>query len=152
MEEFHRVMDVNVVGTFNVLRRACHTMADNQPDADGQRGVIINTSSIAAYEGQIGQVAYSAASGALASMTLPLARDFSNIGIRVCTILPGVFDQTKMVEPLTDKGKKLLSMMVAFPSRLGHPDDYARLAQNIIENNYLNGENIRLDGGIRMPP
>ena len=168
MEEFHRVMDVNVVGTFNILRRACHTMVDNQPDANGQRGVIINTSSIAAYEGQIGsldddhhhqkytlvlgQVAYSAASGALASMTLPLARDLSNIGIRVCTILPGVFDQTKMIEPVSDKGKKLLSMMVAFPSRLGLPDDYARLAQNIIENNYLNGENIRLDGGIRMPP
>jgi 3-hydroxyacyl-CoA dehydrogenase/3-hydroxy-2-methylbutyryl-CoA dehydrogenase len=152
MEEFHRVMNVNVVGTFNVLRRACHIMADNQPDTNGQRGVIINTSSIAAYEGQIGQVAYSAASGALASMTLPLARDLSSMGIRVCTILPGIFDQTKMLEPISEKGKKLLAMMVPFPSQLGLPDDYARLAQNIIENSYLNGENIRLDGGIRMPP
>ncbi|CAF2531138.1 unnamed protein product [Rotaria sp. Silwood2] len=152
MEEFYRVMNVNVVGTFNVLRRACHIMADNQPDTNGQRGVIVNTSSIAAYEGQIGQVAYSAASGALASMTLPLARDLGSVGIRVCTILPGVFDQTKMVEPLSEKGKKLLASMVIFPSQLGLPDDFARLAQQIIENNYLNGENIRLDGAIRMPP
>ncbi|CAF0901751.1 unnamed protein product [Adineta steineri] len=152
MEEFNRVMNVNVVGTFNVLRRTCHVMADNQPDARGQRGVIINTSSIAAYEGQIGQVAYSATSGALASMTLPLARDLASVGIRVCTILPGVFDQTKMVEPLSDKSKSLLAMMVTFPSQLGLPDDFARLTQNIIENNYLNGENIRLDGAMRMPP
>ncbi len=100
----------------------------------------------------LGQVAYSASSGALVSMTLPLARDLASVGIRVCTILPGVFDQTKMVEPLSEKGKKLLSMMVTFPSQLGLPDDYARLAQSIIENNYLNGENIRLDGAIRMPP
>ncbi|CAF1060262.1 unnamed protein product [Adineta ricciae] len=152
MEEFNRVLNVNVVGTFNVLRRACHLMADNQPDARGQRGVIVNTSSIAAYEGQIGQVAYSAGSGALASMTLPLARDLASAGIRVCTILPGVFDQTKMVEPLSEKSKQLLAMMVSFPSQLGLPDDFAQLAQNIIENQYLNGENIRLDGALRMPP
>jgi 3-hydroxyacyl-CoA dehydrogenase / 3-hydroxy-2-methylbutyryl-CoA dehydrogenase len=177
MDEFHRVMNVNVVGTFNVLRRACHTMSDNQPDENGQRGVIINTSSIASYEGQIGrieyssfmcrltclrlnehmtycsgQVAYSAASGALTSMTLPLSRDLANAGIRVCTILPGVFNETKMVEPLTEKVKSLLAMMVPFPSRLGVPDEFARLAQNIIENAYINGENIRLDGAIRMPP
>lgn len=152
MEEFNRVMDVNVFGTFNVLRRASHLMADNQPDTNGQRGVIINTSSIAAYEGQIGQVAYSGSSGALASMTLPLARDLASVGIRVCTILPGVFDQTKMVEPLSEKSKQILAMMITFPSRLGLPDEYAQLAQNIIENNYLNGENIRLDGAIRMPP
>lgn len=143
MEEFHRVLNVNVVGTFNVLRRACHVMVDNQPDANGQRGVIVNTSSVAAYEGQIGQVAYSAASGALASMTLPLARDLSNVGIRVNTILPGVFDQTKMLEPISEKGKKLLSMMVAFPQKLGAPEEFAQLAQNIIENSYINGENIR---------
>ena len=172
MEELHRVMDVNVVGTFNVLRRACHVMADNSPDANGQRGVIVNTSSIAAYEGQIGlfdfkledengyviarfdlgQVAYSAASGALTSMTIALARDLASVGVRVCTILPGIFDQTKMLEPMSDKGKKLLAMMVTFPSQLGQPDDFAQLAQNIIENNYLNGENIRLDGAVRMPP
>lgn len=97
-------------------------------------------------------MAYSAASGALASMTLPLSRDLASAGIRVCTILPGVFDNTKMVEPLSDKVKKILAMMVPFPSRLGSPDDFARLAQNIIENPYLNGENIRLDGAIRMPP
>ena len=152
MEEFHRVMNVNVIGSFNILRRACHIMAENQPDVNGQRRVIINTSSIAAYEGQIGQVAYSAASGALASMTLPLARDLSSAGIRVNTILPGVFDQTKMLEPISDKGKKLLSMMVTFPQKLGTPDEFAQLVQNVIENNYLNAENIRLDGGIRMPP
>ncbi|UJR08486.1 hypothetical protein I4U23_012753 [Adineta vaga] len=152
MEEFHRVMNNNVIGTFNVLRRACHIMADNQPDTRGQRGVIVNTSSIAAYEGQIGQVAYSAGSGALASMTLPLARDLASVGIRVCTILPGVFDQTKMVEPLSVKSKQLLAMMVPFPTQLGLPDDFAQLAQNIIENSYLNGENIRLDGAMRMPP
>ena len=145
-------MNVNVIGSFNILRRACHIMAENQPDVNGQRGVIINTSSIAAYEGQIGQVAYSAASGALASMTLPLARDLSSAGIRVNTILPGVFDQTKMLEPISDKGKKLLSMMVTFPQKLGTPDEFAQLVQNVIENNYLNAENIRLDGGIRMPP
>ena len=100
----------------------------------------------------VGQVAYSAASGALASMTLPLARDLASAGIRVCTILPGVFDHTKMVEPLSEKGKKLLASMVTFPSSLGSPDDFARLAQHIIENNYLNGENIRLDAAFRMPP
>ena len=152
MEEFHRVMNVNVIGTFNVLRRACHLMSDNQPGVDGQRGVIVNTSSIASTDGQIGQVAYSAASGALASMTLCLSRDLASAGIRVCTILPGVFDQTKMIEPVADKGKKLLAMMVPFPSRLGSPDEFAQLAQSIIENSYINGENIRLDGAIRMPP
>lgn len=100
----------------------------------------------------LGQVAYSAASGALTSMTIALARDLASVGVRVCTILPGIFDQTKMLEPISDKGKKLLAMMVTFPSQLGLPDDFARLAQNIIENNYLNGENIRLDGAVRMPP
>ena len=97
-------------------------------------------------------MAYSAASGALTSMTIALARDLASAGVRVCTILPGIFDQTKMLEPISDKGKKLFAMMVTFPSQLGLPDDFARLAQNIIENNYLNGENIRLDGAIRMPP
>ncbi|CAF4303006.1 unnamed protein product, partial [Rotaria magnacalcarata] len=100
----------------------------------------------------LGQVAYSAASGALESMTLPLARDLSSVGIRVCTILPGVFDHTKMIEPVSEKGKQLLASMITFPSKLGLPDDFARLAQHIIENNYLNGESIRLDGAIRMPP
>lgn len=152
MEEFNRVMNVNVIGTFNVLRRACHLMCDNQPDDNGQRGVIINTSGISAHDGQIGQVAYSASCGALASMTLPLSRDLANAGIRVCTILPGVFDNTKMVEPLNDKVKKLLSMMIPFPTRLGAPDDFAHLVQKIVENSYINGENVRLDGGVRMPP
>ena len=100
----------------------------------------------------LGQVAYSAGSGALASITLPLARDLASAGIRVCTILPGVFDHTKMVEPLSEKSKQLLAMMVSFPSQLGLPDDFAQLAQNIIENQYLNGENIRLYGALHMPP
>ena len=152
MEEFHRVLNVNVIGTFNVIRHACHLMCDNQPDTNGQRGVIINTSGISAQEGQIGQIAYSAACGALASMTLPLSRDLANAGIRCCTIMPGVFDDTKMVEPLADKVKKMLAMMIPFPSRLGAPDEFAHLVQNIIQNNYINGENIRLDGAIRMPP
>jgi len=151
LDEFKRVLNVNVAGTFNVIRWACHVMADNQPDSQGQRGVIINTASVAAYEGQIGQVAYAASKGAIVSMTLPLARDLSNMGVRVCAIAPGVF-HTPMLASLPAKVRTLLGNMVPFPSRLGNSDDYAHLAQAIIENPYLNGEVIRLDGALRMPP
>jgi 3-hydroxyacyl-CoA dehydrogenase/3-hydroxy-2-methylbutyryl-CoA dehydrogenase len=151
LDEFKRVINVNVGGTFNVIRWACHIMADNQPDAQGQRGVIINTASVAAYEGQIGQVAYAASKGAIVSMTLPLARDLSNMGVRVCAIAPGVF-HTPMLSTLPEKVQTLLGNMVPFPARLGHSDDYAHLAQSIIENPYLNGEVIRLDGALRLPP
>jgi len=142
---------VNVSGTFNVIRWACHIMADNPVSSQGQRGVIVNTSSIAAYEGQIGQVAYAASKGAIASMTLPLARDLSSMGIRVCAIAPGVF-HTPMVVEMPEKVQMLLGRMVPFPSRLGRSDDFARLAQTIVENPYLNGEVIRLDGALRLPP
>jgi 3-hydroxyacyl-CoA dehydrogenase/3-hydroxy-2-methylbutyryl-CoA dehydrogenase len=151
LEKFHRILNVNVVGTFNVIRWACHIMADNKPDAQGQRGVIVNTASIAAYEGQIGQVAYSASKGAIVSMTLPLARDLSTMGVRVCAIAPGVF-YTPMIAALPAKVRTLLGHMVPFPSRLGRSDDFALLAQSIVENPYLNGEVIRLDGAIRLPP
>ncbi len=151
LDEFKRVLNVNVGGTFNVIRWACHLMADNQPNSQGQRGVIINTASVAAYEGQIGQVAYAASKGAIVSMTLPLARDLSNMGVRVCAIAPGVF-HTPMLSTLPEKVQTLLGNMVPFPARLGHSDDYAHLAQSIIENPYLNGEVIRLDGALRLPP
>jgi 3-hydroxyacyl-CoA dehydrogenase / 3-hydroxy-2-methylbutyryl-CoA dehydrogenase len=151
IDDFKRVLNVNVAGTFNVIRWACHIMADNRPDTQGQRGVIVNTASVAAYEGQIGQVAYAASKGAIASMTLPLARDLSNMGIRVCAIAPGVF-HTPMLDSLPTKVKAILGNMVPFPARLGNATDYAHLAQAIIENSYLNGEVIRLDGALRMPP
>ncbi|CAF2609680.1 unnamed protein product [Rotaria sp. Silwood2] len=150
-DEFKRILDVNVSGTFNVIRWACHVMSDNQPNSQGQRGVIINTASIAAYEGQIGQVAYAASKGAIVSMTLPLARDLSNMGVRVCAIAPGVF-YTPMLAALPEKVRAILGNMVPFPRRLGQSDDFARLAQIIVENPYLNGEVIRLDGALRMPP
>lgn len=151
LNEFLHVLDVNVYGTFNVIRWACHVMADNPVNSEGQRGVIINTSSITAYEGQKGQIAYSASKGAIASMTLPLARDLANMGVRVCAIAPGVFN-TSMLAALPEKVRMILGRMVPFPPRLGRSDDFARLAQTIIENPYLNGEIIRLDGAIRLPP
>ncbi|CAF1129534.1 unnamed protein product [Rotaria sp. Silwood1] len=151
LHEFTRLINVNVSGTFNVIRWACHVMSDNQPNSQGQRGVIINTASIAAYEGQIGQVAYAASKGAIVSMTLPLARDLSNMGIRVCAIAPGIF-YTPMLAALPEKVRTILGNMVPFPRRLGQSDDFARLAQAIVENPYLNGEVIRLDGALRMPP
>jgi 3-hydroxyacyl-CoA dehydrogenase / 3-hydroxy-2-methylbutyryl-CoA dehydrogenase len=151
LKEFQRVLNVNVAGTFNVIRWACHIMADNQVDSQGQRGVIVNTASVAAYDGQIGQIAYAASKGAIASMTLPLARDLSNMGVRVCTIAPGVF-HTPMLASLPEKVRTLLGNMVPFPPRLGRSDDFAHMAQCIVENPYLNGEVIRLDGALRMPP
>jgi len=151
LDRFRHVMDVNVTGTFNVVRWACHLMADNQLDSQGQRGVIVNTASIAAYEGQMGQVAYTASKGAIVSMTLPLARDLSDIGIRVCAIAPGIF-HTSMLASLPEKVRELIDRMVPFPSRIGQSDNFARLAQTIVENRYLNGEVIRLDGALRLPP
>lgn len=151
LDQFAKVQMVNVVGTFNVIRLAAERMALNAADEDGQRGVIINTASIAAMEGQIGQAAYAASKGAIASMTLPIARDLSSYGIRVCCIAPGLF-LTPMLEELSEDIRKSLASGVPFPKRLGNPDEFARLAQNIIENSMLNGETIRLDGALRMQP
>lgn len=151
MEDFENVLKVNVTGTFNVIRLSVPLMYNNIPDEDGQRGVIINTASVAAFEGQIGQVAYSASKGAIVSMTLPLARDLAKIGIRVVTIAPGIFD-TPLLGNLPKKVCLYLKKTVPFPSRLGDPDEYASLAQHIVENHLLNGEVIRLDGALRMQP
>lgn len=151
LERFARVIQVNLIGTFNAIRLAAAAMAANEPNADGERGVIINTSSIAAFEGQIGQAAYSASKGAIAAMTLPLARDLARNGIRVMTIAPGTFD-TPMMAGLSDEVRAALGAQVPFPSRLGSPAEYAHLAKAIIENPMLNGEVIRLDGALRMQP
>lgn len=151
IEEFENVLKVNVTGTFNVTRLSIPLMYKNTPDEDGQRGVIINTASVAAFEGQMGQVAYSASKGAIVGMTLPLARDLAKIGIRVVTIAPGIFD-TPLLGKLPEKVRLYLKKTVPFPSRLGDPDEYAKLAQHIVENHLLNGEVIRLDGALRMQP
>ncbi|XP_050591310.1 3-hydroxyacyl-CoA dehydrogenase type-2 [Bombus affinis] len=151
IENFENLMKVNVSGTFNVIRLSVPLIYKNTPDEDGQRGVIINTASVAAFEGQMGQVAYSASKGAIVGMTLPLARDLSNIGIRVATIAPGLFD-TPMLGSLPEKVRFYLKKTIPFPSRLGNPDEYAKLAQHIVENRLLNGEVIRLDGALRMQP
>lgn len=151
LDDFSRVITVNLVGTFNVARLAAAAMAENEPDAGGERGVIINTASVAAFDGQIGQVAYAASKGGVVGLTLPLARELSQLGIRVVTIAPGIFD-TPMLAGLPEKARESLGQQVPFPSRLGRPDEYAALAQHIIENSMLNGEVIRLDGAIRMAP
>ncbi|KAF2358924.1 Short-chain dehydrogenase/reductase SDR [Trinorchestia longiramus] len=149
LEDFERVVQVNAVGTFNVIRLAAGLMHENTPNADGQRGVIVNTASIAAYDGQMGQAAYAASKGAIVSMTLPIARDLSAMGVRVCTIAPGLF-RTPLLDALPDKVKTFLANTVPFPQRLGDPDEFAQLAQSIILNPMLNGEVIRLDGALRM--
>ena len=151
LERFSRVIRVNLIGTFNVARLAAWVMVKNTPNDDGERGVIINTASVAAFDGQVGQAAYSASKGGIVGMTLPLARDLARDGVRVMTIAPGLFD-TPLLAALPDNVKHALGAMVPFPSRLGHPDEYAQLAQQIIENHMLNGEVIRLDGAIRMAP
>lgn len=143
------MLTVNTVGTFNVIRLAVGLMVENTPNEDGQRGVIINTASVAAFDGQIGQAAYSASKSAIVGMTLPIARDLSKDGIRVVTIAPGIFD-TPMLQSLPEKVRLFLMKTVPFPQRLGKPDEYAQLAQHIIENGLLNGETIRLDGALRM--
>ena len=152
LEYFKRVVDVNLVGTFNVIRLAAEQMAKHDPVTDdGCRGVIINTASVAAFEGQIGQAAYSASKGGVVGMTLPIARDLSGVGIRVNTIAPGLIN-TPMLAGLPEPARDSLAATVLFPKRLGEPDEIAKLAQSIIENDYINGETIRMDGGIRMQP
>ncbi len=146
-----RVIQVNLVGTFDVIRYAAELMARNQPDEDGGRGVIVTTASVAAFDGQIGQVAYSASKGGIVAMTLPLAREFAREGIRVVTIAPGIFD-TPLLAGLPEPARLSLGQQVPFPKRLGRPSEYAALVQHIVENNMLNGETIRLDGAIRMAP
>jgi NAD(P)-dependent dehydrogenase (short-subunit alcohol dehydrogenase family) len=151
LERFSRVIKVNLIGTFNVARLAAAAMARNQPNENGERGVIVNTASVAAFDGQVGQASYSASKGGIAGMTLPLARDLAQVGIRVMTIAPGLFN-TPMLAALPENVRASLGAMVPFPSRLGHPSEYAQLARSIIENPMLNGEVIRLDGAIRMAP
>ena len=148
---FTQVIQVNLIGTFNVIRLAAFAMSQAAPLDDGERGVIINTASVAAYDGQIGQVAYSASKGGVVGMTLPIARDLASLGIRVCTIAPGLF-LTPMMMSLPAEAQKSLGAQVPFPSRLGDPKEYAQLAMQIVENHMLNGEVIRLDGAIRMAP
>ncbi len=148
---FTKVVQVNLIGTFNVLRLAAAAMAENVPGVDGERGVIINTASVAAFEGQVGQVAYSATKGGIVGMTLPIARDLAKLGIRCNTIAPGIFN-TPLMNGMPDKVKQPLIDMTQFPKRLGHPEEYAALAQHIVENRFLNGETIRIDGSIRMRP
>jgi NAD(P)-dependent dehydrogenase (short-subunit alcohol dehydrogenase family) len=148
---FRKTIEVNLIGTFNVIRLAAAKMQGNTPNAGGERGVVINTASVAAFEGQIGQCAYSASKGGVVGMTLPIARDFAQVGIRVCTIAPGLF-LTPMLMGLPEPARVSLGKQVPFPSRLGDPSEYAMLACHIVENPMLNGEVIRLDGAIRMQP
>jgi 3-hydroxyacyl-CoA dehydrogenase / 3-hydroxy-2-methylbutyryl-CoA dehydrogenase len=150
-EPFETVVRVNLIGTFNVLRLAATKMLANEPDANGERGVCINTASIAAFDGQIGQLAYSASKGGVVGMTLPAARDLAQSGIRVCAIAPGLFD-TPMMAGLPEDARASLGASVPFPPRLGRPEEYAALARHIVENSMLNGEVIRLDGALRMAP
>jgi len=151
LASFTRCITVNLIGTFNMIRLAADAMAKAVPNAAGERGVVINTASVAAYDGQIGQAAYSASKGGVVGMTLPVARDLSRNGIRVCTIAPGIFE-TPMLLGLPKEAQDSLGKQVPFPSRLGRPIEYAQLARSIIENEMLNGEVIRLDGAIRMAP
>lgn len=149
LDDFARVLNINVIGSFNVLRLTAQVLANNAANAQGERGVIINTASIAAYDGQLGQAAYAASKGAIVSLTLPAARELAGQGIRVMTIAPGIFE-TPMMAGMTEEVRASLSAGVPFPPRLGKPEEYAALAQHIIENSMLNGEVIRLDGALRM--
>jgi NAD(P)-dependent dehydrogenase (short-subunit alcohol dehydrogenase family) len=151
LEDFTRVITVNLIGTFNCIRLAAAIMARNEPAHDGERGVVINTASVAAFDGQVGQAAYSASKGGIVGMTLPVARDLAELGIRVVTIAPGIFD-TPLLGTLPEPVRASLAKQVPFPQRLGQPEEYAALAAHIIENVMLNGETIRLDGAIRMAP
>jgi NAD(P)-dependent dehydrogenase (short-subunit alcohol dehydrogenase family) len=148
---FRRIVDVNLIGTFTVLRHAAERMAANEPDGEGQRGVIVNTASNAAFDGQIGQAAYSASKAGVAGMTLPVACDLASAGSRVVTIAPGPSD-TPMLGPMRDDIRESLVSQIPFPKRLGRAEDFAALVQHIVENDYLNGEVIRLDGALRMGP
>jgi 3-hydroxyacyl-CoA dehydrogenase / 3-hydroxy-2-methylbutyryl-CoA dehydrogenase len=153
LEPFQRVIAVNLIGTFNVMRLAAAAMVQSDPveDSTGERGVCVNTASIAAFDGQIGQIAYSASKGAIVGMTLPAARDLADAGVRVCTIAPGTFD-TPLLAGLPAPAREALAAGVPFPRRLGAPDEFAALVAHIVENEMLNGEVIRLDGALRMPP
>lgn len=150
-EPFEAVIRVNLIGTFNVLRLASAAMSASAPTGSGERGVCINTASIAAFDGQIGQIAYAASKGAIVGMTLPAARDLATVGIRVCAIAPGTFD-TQLLAGLPEESREALANAVPFPRRLGSPNEFAALAVHIVENEMLNGEVIRLDGALRMPP
>ena len=149
LDVFETVIRINLLGTFNVIRLAATSMARNEPNGEGERGVIINTASTAAFDGQIGQAAYSASKGGIVGMTLPIARDLARDGIRVNTIAPGVFD-TPLMAGLPEAARESLSQQIPFPPRLGKPEEFARLAQQIVENTMLNAAVIRLDGGMRM--
>jgi NAD(P)-dependent dehydrogenase (short-subunit alcohol dehydrogenase family) len=151
LESFEKVIRINLVGTFNVIRLAAAAMGKNEPYTDDERGIIINTASVAAFDGQIGQAAYSASKGGIVGLTLPVARDLSRMGIRVMAIAPGIME-TPMMAGMSEEVRDSLSKQVPFPARLGSPEEYAQLAQSIIENPYLNGEVIRLDGAIRLAP
>ncbi|HWG56213.1 MAG TPA: SDR family NAD(P)-dependent oxidoreductase [Gaiellaceae bacterium] len=151
LERFRRIVEVNLIGTFVVLSQAAAKMAENEPDEEGTRGVIVNTASNAAFDGQIGQAAYSASKAGVAGMTLPVARDLASKGIRVCTIAPGPSD-TPMLGPMRDDIRESLVSQIPFPKRLGRAEDFAALVKHIVENDYLNGETIRLDGALRMAP
>jgi NAD(P)-dependent dehydrogenase (short-subunit alcohol dehydrogenase family) len=148
---FTKTVEINLVGTFNVIRLAAVRLAENEPSEDGERGVMINTASVAAYDGQIGQAAYAASKGGVVALTLPVARELASSGIRVVTIAPGIFE-TPMLAALPEDAKESLGEQVPFPPRLGRPEEYAALAKHIVENQMLNGEVIRLDGAIRMAP
>ncbi len=148
---FETIIQINLIGTFNVLRHAAAAMIANEPSADGERGVCVNTASIAAFEGQVGQIAYSASKGGVVGMTLPAARDLAQYGIRVNTIAPGLFD-TPLLAALPEEARAALGAGVPYPRRLGAPAEYGQLVCQIVENRMLNGETIRLDGALRMPP
>ena len=151
LDLFEKVVRVNLIGTFNTLRLVAEALIHNEPDEEGERGVIINTASVAAYEGQIGQAAYAASKGGVVALTLPAARELARHGIRVVTIAPGLFD-TPLMAGLPEKARQSLGEQVPFPPRLGRPEEYAALAAHIVENTMINGEVIRLDGAIRMQP
>lgn len=151
LDKFARVIQINLIGSFNMIRLAAEAMAKQAPNAGGERGVIVNTASVAAYDGQIGQAAYAASKGGIVGMTLPIARDLARSGIRVMTIAPGIFE-TPMLLGMPQEVQDALGKMVPFPSRLGRPAEYAQLVRHIAENAMLNGEVIRLDGAIRMQP
>jgi NAD(P)-dependent dehydrogenase (short-subunit alcohol dehydrogenase family) len=151
LERFTRIINVNLVGTFNAVRLVAAAMQHNQPNDAGEHGVIVTTASVAAFDGQIGQAAYSASKGGIVAMTLPLAREFARMGVRVLTIAPGTFD-TPLMNNLPEAARQSLAQQVPFPSRLGRPPEYAALVKHLFENEMLNGETIRLDGAIRMAP
>ena len=151
LDLFQKVININLVGTFNMIRIAAQAMSKNEPDASGERGVLINTASVAAYDGQIGQSAYAASKTGVVGMTLPIARDLAPLGIRCVTIAPGIFG-TPMIFGMPQQVQDSLAASIPFPSRLGRPEDFAKLVHHIISNEMLNGETIRLDGAIRMPP